>query len=68
MVWGFFYCCRNDGLESATRQCAGGSCGSIARSETEKFTFMDATMVRGCPAVGAKHKHYDESHSVFVLL
>jgi len=26
-------------------------CGSIARSKTEKFTFMDATKARSCPAV-----------------
>ena len=43
-------------------------CGSITRSRAGKFTFLNATMLYlDSPAVGAKHKHYDESHGVFVF-
>ena len=57
MVWGFFLCLMIDLSQQPQRNAMLG-CGSIARSETEKFTFMDATKVRSCPAVGAKIEIY----------
>jgi len=52
-TWGFFYFFRLVDSNQQLDSLPGDSCGSITRSKTEKFTFMDVTMLYlDSPAVG----------------
>ena len=57
---GFFFVLNDQTWTSNSPVKLAVVAGSIARSKTEKFTFMDATTVRSCPAVGAKNVPLDE--------